>query len=513
MSTAILAIDVGTTSAKASVVVDGHVGVVCESPIAMSHPQPGWVEQDAEAWWLAAADAAVRALDAADDAVPATRSAVAAIAVTGQMQDLLCIGNDGPLRPVILYADGRAAVQHEELLGHLGPAWSVAVGAEPDATNVGAKWAWLQANEPEIVQRTTAVLLGAAGYVVWRLGGAATSDPTTAATTGLYDLHRGAWWAPVVEHLSIPVPALCSPTGAAATLGASVWGLRPGLPVIHGCGDAVSTTIGIVGDAPGRPYAYIGTSGWVATVVGDCAPREGVILLPALGPESFVAIAPILTAGAAVDWMRAVLFDVAGTGMSGAVDADPALDAGDAFDAFGAFGAFDALAAEVCAAAEQVLFLPHLDGSRSPHPNPNATGVLIGVRRSTSRSVLAAAAYEGVAHALRAIAVSVAPDATELLLCGGASRSAVLAQVVADVFDRPVVVADEAHASLRGVASMARVALGEAAFVPTAAGRRYVPRPSFSAAHRQIAPIVDSLNQGLTPTLFALAGLRQTSVR
>ena len=502
MSTPILAIDVGTTSAKASVVVDGHVGVVCESPIAMSHPQPGWVEQDAEAWWLAAADAAVRALDAADDAVPGTRSAVAAIAVTGQMQDLLCIGNDGPLRPVILYADGRAAVQHEELLGHLGPAWSVAVGAEPDATNVGAKWAWLQANEPEIVQRTTAVLLGAAGYVVWRLGGA--------ATTGLYDLQRGAWWAPVVEHLSIPVPTLCSPTGAATTLGASVWGLRPGLPVIHGCGDAVSTTIGIVGDAPDRPYAYIGTSGWVATVVGACEPREGVILLPALGPESFVAIAPILTAGGAVDWMRAVLFDVAWTGRSSAVNADPALDAGDAFDAF---DAFDVLAAGVCAAAEQVLFLPHLDGSRAPHPNPNASGVLIGVRRSTSRSVLAAAAYEGVAHALRAIAVSVAPDATELLLCGGASRSAVLAQVVADVFDRLVVVADDAHASLRGVASMACVALGEAAFVPTAAGRRYVPRPSFSAAHRQIAPIVDSLNQGLTPTLLALAGLRQTSVR
>ena len=510
MSTPILAIDVGTTSAKASVVTDGQVGRVFETSIAMSHPQPGWVEQDAEAWWLAAADVAVRALDAADDAVPGTRSAVAAIAVTGQMQDLVCIGNGGPLRPVILYADGRAAAEHHQLLGHFGASWSEAIGAEPDATNVGAKWAWLHANEPEIVQRTTAVLLGAAGYVVWRLGGVVTSDPTTAATTGLYDLHRGDWWAPVVEHLSIPVPALCSPTSAAATLRASVWGLRPGLSVIHGCGDAVSTTMGIVGSARGRPYAYIGTSGWVATVVGDCEPRDGVILLPALGPESFVAIAPILTAGGAVDWMRGVLLDVAGTGTSGAVDADPALDAGDAFDAF---DAFDALAAEACAAAEQVLFLPHLDGSRAPHPNPNATGVLIGVRRSTSRSVLAAAAYEGVAHALRAIAVSIAPEATELLLCGGATRSAVLAQVVADVFDRPVVVADDAHASLRGVANMARVALGEAAFIPAAAGRRYVPRPSFSAAHRLIAPIVDSLNQGLTPTLFALAGLRQTSVR
>lgn len=503
MSTAVLAIDVGTTSAKASVVVDGRVGAVSESPIAMSHPQPGWVEQDAEAWWLAAADAARRALDAADAVTPGTRSEVAAIAVTGQMQDLVCIGNDGPLRPVILYADGRAAAQHDDLLGHFGGSWSLAVGAEPDATNVGAKWAWLQANEPEVVDQTTAVLLGAAGFVVWRLCGVATSDPTTAATTGLYDLRRGAWWAPIIEHLNIPVPVLSSPTGAAATLGESLWGLRPGLPIIHGCGDAVSTTLGVVGDAPGRPYAYIGTSGWVATVVGDCEPRDGVILLPALGPESFVAIAPILTAGGAVDWMRSVLFDVVGA--SGFSDEAPAFD--------GSFDAFDALAADTCAAAEHVLFLPHLDGSRAPHPDPNATGVLIGVRRSTTRSVLAAAAYEGVAHALRAIAASVAPDATELLLCGGASRSAVLAQVVADVFDRPVVVADDAHASLRGVANTACVALGEATSVPAAAGTRYIPRPPNARAHQRIAPVVDSLNQGLTPTLSALAGLRPTSAR
>ena len=55
-------------------------------------------------------------------------------------------------------------------------------------------------------------------------------------------------------------------------------------------------------------------------------------------------------------------------------------------------------------ASEGVAFLSQLDGSRAPEADPHASGVLIGVRRSTSSATIAAAIYEGVAHTLAAIA-------------------------------------------------------------------------------------------------------------
>ena len=74
----ILTIDVGTTSVKAAVVDDGHIGAVAEVPLDLEHPRPGWAEQDPRQWWSATVTA-VRSLHGLDT--------VDALAATGQMQD------------------------------------------------------------------------------------------------------------------------------------------------------------------------------------------------------------------------------------------------------------------------------------------------------------------------------------------------------------------------------------------------------------------------------------------
>ncbi len=474
--TTVLAIDVGTTSVKAGLVVDGVVGTVAEQPVALATPEPGWAEQDPEDWWDGAV-AAVAQLGGGD---------VDAVSVTGQMQDLVALDAAGrPVRPAILYSDGRATAEHEELVGRWGAAWFEALGGPVDATNVAAKWEWLRRHEPEAVGATALVLFGGHSVVVQRFCGAVRCDPTTAATTGLLDLDAGIWWQPLVDELGLPVPELgpvTSPAGWLASSVASALGLPPSVPVFHAHGDAVATTIALVGRGGGRPYASLGTSGWVADVVDE--PVDGAIALP-VGDGRLVSIAPILTAGAAIDWARDALFG----GISHAQ--------------------LDRLAAGVCGAEHGVLFLPHLDGVRFPVASAEATGVLVGARRSTGRGVIAAAVVEGVAHALRPLVELVAPGAGELVACGGGARSDAALRSLADVTGRPVLRVDDTHAGLLGAAMVAHEGLGAAPLDPMTASDRFVPDPARQRIHEVARLHFDELVPTMQPVFGRLAALRR----
>ncbi|MEO1062942.1 MAG: FGGY family carbohydrate kinase [Actinomycetota bacterium] len=476
--TVVLAVDVGTTAVKAARLVDGVVVQVEEVPLELSTPRPGWAEQDPDDWWDGAV-AAITRLDVGD---------ADAISVTGQMQDLIPLDAAGrPVRPAILYSDGRATVEHDELVAGWGADWFDAIGGPVDATNVAAKWRWLQRNEPDAVREAALVLLGGHSVVVQRLCGAVRCDPTTAATTGLLDLDAGTWWQPAVDELALPAPELgppASPAGWLASSVASALELPASIPVFHANGDAVATTLALVGGGGGRPYASLGTSGWVADVVAE--PVEGAIVLP-VGDGRLVSIAPILTAGGAIDWARDALFGGLNPGQ------------------------FDRLAAGACGAQHGVLFLPHLDGVRFPVASAEATGVLVGARRSTGRGVIAAAVVEGVAHALRPLVELVAPDADELAACGGGARSDAALGALADVLGRPVVRVDDAHAGLLGAAMAAHEGIGAEPPGPVSASERFVPDPARHRIHEEARLHFDELVPTMQPTFERLAALRHVA--
>ena len=483
----ILAVDVGTTTAKAAVVVDGSIVEVAEAPVDLSHPAPGWAEQDPAQWWIAVVSA-VRALRSASD--------LDAFVATGQMQDLVPVrgaaaSGGGPVRPAILYSDQRAVHEHGELVAALGGDWARAALAQPDASNVAAKWMWLRNNEPDAAAATDVVLLGGAGYVVWCATGAATCDPTVAATTGLADVRANSWWAPVVGATQIPLPAIVGATSIAGYLtvsAAAELGLPPGLPVVHASGDAVATSIGVLGDSTDVPYAYLGTSGWVGVFATTPAPRDGVIVLPGPAADRWLSVMPVATAGGAADWARDTLL--------GGID----------------IASFDRLAGSGFAAAEGVGFVSQLDGTRFPVADPHAAGVLIGARRSTGREAVAAAVYEGVAQVLSAIADVVAPHTNgaraDLAVCGGGARSDVWCQVISDVTGRTVRRVNDDHASLRGAASCAGVALGGVPVGAATTLARFEPRQERHTQHAAMGRILDSLARSLTPAFAALADIR-----
>ena len=113
--------------------------------------------------------------------------------------------------------------------------------------------------------------------------------------------------------------------------------------------------------------------------------------------------------------------------------------------------------------ANGLLFLPYLTGERTPHMDPQARGVFLGLTAQHGRAELARAVMEGVTFACYdAYAVlaelGAGPDA--VILAGGGARSRVWRQIVADVFGLPVRPLAVAEQSAIGAALLAGAGVG-----------------------------------------------------
>lgn len=437
---AVAAIDVGSGAVKGVVLgQDGRLWAEHTVTLETQKPLPGHAEQDPLSWW-AALEEICRAWASAG--VPLAQ--LRALVLTGQMQTVVLSQGGQPTGPALLYSDVRATTEAAELEAILGDARLGDVAAQTGnpstAASVLPKVLWLRQHAPYRLTGLPHLHVGAKDMLIEQLTGVHLTDHTTAATTGLYDLRANRWhrnW-PQRLGLNLALPALRWPSELAGRIQAreaTRLGLPAGLPVLTGLGDAGATTLGAGIGQPGERYAYLGTSGWLGTVIRDLERPASGFRLPLLEPGPVLAVAPLTNAGSVHQWAANVF-------------------------AAGDYQQLERLMNQVI--STDLICLPYLAGERSPVQDPHARGVFLGVGPETSPGTLARAVLEGVAYALRATAEgqNEAPVGP-LPLLGGGSRSAVWCQILADVFRTPVKV--PARASLLpvlGAASTAFVYLG-----------------------------------------------------
>jgi xylulokinase len=115
------------------------------------------------------------------------------------------------------------------------------------------------------------------------------------------------------------------------------------------------------------------------------------------------------------------------------------------------------------------LFLPYLSGERTPHNNPHASGVLIGLRHEHHAGDVAYAVAEGVSFGLMdgwaAMQGGVGQDSrvitNELALVGGAARNDFFAQLLSSGLNIRLRRRDDAHSAAPvGAARLAWLADG-----------------------------------------------------
>jgi xylulokinase len=453
-----LALDIGTTGTKAALL--DHEGRALRAAYREypTHSAAGGImEQDARDWWRAASEAA-RALEA---------GAVEGVALTGQMQNVILVDRDGEAtHPVILYSDSRAHAEALSVQTDYGAeALREITGNAQEAGSLLAKLRWLRAHHPAALDRAAHLLTSAADYVAFRLTGAAACDTTTASTTGLMALDTRQWLdAALLEGAANRLPRLVAggtQIDMVQAAGAAAFGLPVGTPVYLGPGDAGAATLGAGGGTPGRPYGYVGTSGWVAFTSAERAPAAGVFNLAHPGAGQVICVAPLLTAGGNLDWARGVLGAESHTAL---------------------------IEAAVAAPPTTLLYLPYLNGERSPFSDPFARGAFIGLNSGHTQADLTRAVLEGVAYAYRhALDSLVKAPITRLILTGGGTRSVSWMQLLADIIGVEIAIADDAgNVGLRGALLAAQVARGERASygldsVPVSA----VLQPGDSALYRR----------------------------
>src|SRR5690606_37893415 len=126
------------------------------------------VEQDPQDWWRATCAALVQFGPALRDAE------IAAVILSGQMQDVILLGESDALGTAILYSDGRAEAQAQFLAERLDTSdggWTVCpskltrmTGNAQGASSVLAKWLWLREHEARRLEACRTLLTGAHDY-------------------------------------------------------------------------------------------------------------------------------------------------------------------------------------------------------------------------------------------------------------------------------------------------------------------------------------------------------------
>jgi xylulokinase len=466
--TRLIGLDVGTSSAKGIAIDEtGRILAEAERAYPLATPRPGWAEQDPEDWW--------RAARAVLDELGADRAA--GIGLTGQMHGLVLLGaDDRPLRPAILWNDGRSQPQCDAIEARLGIERLVALsGNRALAGFTAPKLLWLAEHGPEVLARATSLLLPK-DYVRFRLTGERAIDVADASGTLLLDVGARAWSAELCEAFGADVswlPRLLeSPDVSGHT--------ADGVPVAAGAGDQAAGALGMgVLDSTGPASIVLGTSGVVFAAQGSYTPDPlgRLHTFAHAVPGTWHAMGVELSAAGALRWLRDA---TTGGGPDGA--------------------SFDTLTAEAAAwpaGTEGLRFAPYLSGERTPHADATIRAAFVGLSLRHDRGALTRSVLEGVAHGLadgwdliRTVTTpATLPSAGRL--SGGGARSDLWARIVAAMLDLPLErTASDAGAAfgaalLGGVAGGVFADVGEAVEACVRVTARIEPDPELVAAYAE----------------------------
>jgi xylulokinase len=504
----ILAHDLGTTGNKATLFDDeGRLVASAFSGYETAHPQPTWAEQNPDEWWRAVINA-TRELLAKSRVAPQD---IAVIAFSGQMMGCLPVDAAGnPLRPCIIWADQRAVVQAARLDQLVSEERIYRItGHRISPTYSASKIAWLRDNEIDIFARAHK-FLHVKDYVAYRMTGAFVTDRSDASGMNLYDLEHGTWSDEILKAIDLDprlLPEIHDSTdviGALTKQAAEELGLAAGTPVVIGGGDGASAAVGAGAVIEGPAYNYIGSSSWISFAAPQPIydPGRRIFNWAHMVPNMYAPCGTMQAAGGSYQWLRRQVCRIEGR------EADETGE--DVYEIM------NRRAAQSVPGAHGLLFLPYLQGERSPHWNPRARGGFVGLQVTHTRADLIRATLEGISLNLRTILQSFLDAQArieEVILIGGGAKGGLWRQILADVFGRPTLrprLLDEATSLGAAIAGGVGVGLFHDFSIVRQRIEivdRHVPNPEAQAVYDQLYPIFLETYNALVPIFDQLHGV------
>jgi xylulokinase len=495
----ILAVDLGTGGPKVALVSvdDGSIpGHEFERNELILLPGGG-AEQDPDHWWSTIMAAAKRLL--ARELVP--RSHIIGISVTTQWMGTVPVDEEGKhLHNAVIWMDSRGA-PHVQKITRSRFKLNVA-GYDPRKLRL-----WLRhtkgipsntgkdslghilflKNERRDVYKATHKFLEPMDYLNMRLTGkfAASFDSITCHwLTDTTDLSLVHYVPELIELTGVDRAKLPDLLPTGSVLGtitpevAAELGLNSDVKVVMGMPDTESAAIGSGAVRDYEAHLYIGTSSWLSCHIPwrRVDPLHTMTSLPSGIPGRY---------------LLATEQDVAGACLTHLVDnvlyPDDAISTVNAPD--DVLEQLNEMAAGVPAGSNGVMYLPWLNGEKTPVDDHLLRGGWINVSLSTTRADLVRSVFEGVALNTRWMHKYVEKFAKQrfssIAFVGGGANSSLWSQILADVLDRDIrPVTEPRLANVRGAGFAGAVALGRMTWEDVPSRVQYAGTFTPSASNR-----------------------------
>jgi xylulokinase len=417
--------------------------------------KPGWAELSPDELW----EGFLKTLHEASHQARISTEQIGSIGISTTCPALIPLGRKGePLRNAIMNFDQRSAEQAERLSGLVGENRIFEITGNRLASGAISvtSMVWIKENERDVYQSTNCF-----GYTttffVHKLTDQFVLDWTNASLTGLFETGKGLCWSDeLLDRFGIPpekLPLIMQPTkvaGGVTERAAKETGLRVGTPVSAGAADTACSALGLGITGPGQMFISSGTSEIVTFSWDRYYFDRRFLNRIYVEPGLWLSHGAMNTAGASVRWFSdnfcpEGLSRVGGKGIN-------------------SYEAVVDFARKSKPGANGVIFLPYLQGERTPLWDPDARGAFLGMSLSTTREDMTRAVLEGTAYALRQI-VEIAEEVTgnkvsEIQMTGGGTKNVLWQQIKSDVLGKRLMAATFPETAVLGAAMLGGIAAG-----------------------------------------------------
>lgn len=432
----LIGLDIGTTNLKAVAFSDaGEVLASTERTNRTLSLQPGWSEQEPEAVFQNALEVLQETAHRATQNRPTRK--LQGIVFSSAMHGLAAVDkNEQPLTNFLLWSDLRAdsvaqALKDSDERREIYRRTGVPIHAMSPL----CKLIWLRRNQSEIFKKTHK-FLGIKEFIWQRLTGKYESDLSLASATGLLNIWKNDWDEAALALTGIfpeQLPELVSPSFASQLSENSLHDT----PLIIGASDGAFANLGSGATQPGQVAVTIGTSAAIRMVTREPLLDEKMrTFCYRLDEERCIVGGASNNGTNALEWLRTSVFQ---SPLNAEHFANQAIDAPPA--------------------SEGLLFLPYLYGERAPLYDASAHAGFHGLTARHTQAHFVRAAVEGVLFNLKIIAeaLEARQPIRTLHAGGGFSKNKLWVQMLADIFQKPVLLnKNEADVSVLGAVRFAR---------------------------------------------------------
>lgn len=444
-----IGIDLGTSAVKL-LLMDGkgEIKRIVSREYPLHFPRPGWSEQNPKDWFFQSVEG-IKELTADCD-----KAQIAGISFGGQMHGLVALDKDDQvIRPAILWNDGRTGEETDYLNRVIGKEKLSKYTANIAFAGFTApKILWMKKHEPGNFARIAKIMLPK-DYLAYKLSGAFYSDMSDASGMLLMDVKNRRWSEEMLKICGITremLPKLCESFAVVGTLKPEIAGklrLSGEVKVIAGAGDNAAAAVGTGTVGDGACNISLGTSGTIFISSKEFkVDAYNALHSFAHSDGNYHLMGCMLSAASCNKWWSEEILKTRD---------------------------FASEQAGITKLGEnQVFYLPYLMGERSPHNNPDARAVFIGMSMDTTRADMTQAVLEGVAFGLRdslEVAKNLGIRIERTKICGGGAKSPLWKRIIANVMDMKVDIIKSEEGPALGGAMLAAVGCGEYPDVKTIA--------------------------------------------